>query len=69
MQRAGWDCSIAEVPTPSDVPADGAIKPTRRGRLAIKRAAVVPASRCVGGPSGNDSINEANLPVAVGFGN
>jgi hypothetical protein len=38
------------------------------GRSAIKRVAILPGSRCAGGPSGSDAINEANLWVAVSRG-
>jgi hypothetical protein len=56
-------------PPPSNVSRDGILERVRRGKSAIKRAAIVPWSRCIDGQSGSAAINEANLWVAVSPGN
>jgi len=61
---------IAPTRTPSgNVAADTTLEPGRRGKRAIKRAALAPGSRGVEGPSGNVAINEVNLRAAVVLGN
>ena len=40
-----------------------------RGKSAIKRAAIIPCSRCSGGPSVRAAMDEANLRVALSRGN
>jgi hypothetical protein len=55
--------------TLSNVSRDGILERARRGKSAIKRAAIAPGSRCADGPSGSAAINEANLCVAVSLGN
>ena len=42
-------------------PRDGILELAWRGKSAIKRAAIVPCSRCADGPSGSAAIDEANL--------
>ncbi len=46
---------------PSNVLRGGILTLARRGKSAIRRAAIVPGSRCVDGLSGSASIIEANL--------
>lgn len=45
------------------------IEPARRGKSAIKRAAIAPGSGDADAPSGSVAINDANLSIAVCPGN
>ena len=51
------------------VPRAGVSESPWCGRSAIKRAAIIPCSRCGGGPSARVAMDEANLRVALSRGN
>jgi hypothetical protein len=61
--------NLVTSPASSNVPCDGIFEPARRGKSAIKRAAIVPCSRCGKGASGSAAIDKANLLVAASRGN
>ncbi len=60
---------LVTAPTPADPSREGTLKLARRGKSAIKRAAIVPGSRCADGLSGNAAISADSLRVAVSPGN
>jgi hypothetical protein len=45
----------------TNVSREGILERARRGKSPIKRAAIVPGSRCADDSSGSAAINEANL--------
>lgn len=57
--------NLATSLTSGDVPRNGILELCCPGKSEIKRAAILPESRCADGPSGSAAINEANLCVAI----